>query len=192
MPATPSTMPELGNPANHFNLPEPATGLTRGLADFAESDALLVMFICNHCPFVVHVADQLAAIARDYHDKGLAVVAINSNDADHYPDDAPEKMVTFAEEHALSFPYLFDQDQAVAKLYHAACTPDFFLYDNERRLAYRGQLDGARPGNDAPNDGNDLRTAIDAILKGTPAPDAQTPSMGCNIKWKPGNEPSYA
>lgn len=192
MPATPSTMPELGNPANHFNLTNPATGQTVGLADFAESRALLVMFICNHCPFVVHVADQLASLAADYKEQRLAVVAINSNDAESYPDDAPDKMVSFATAHSFNFPYLFDEDQAVAKLYKAACTPDFFLYDNERRLAYRGQLDAARPGSDAPNDGADLRAAIDAVLAGSAAPEAQTPSMGCNIKWKPGNEPSYA
>jgi len=184
-------MPELGIPANHFNLPDPATGNTVGLADFAGSKALLVMFICNHCPFVVHVAEQLAAIAHDYKDTGLSIVAINANDTDSHPDDAPDRMVEFAKQYNFTFPYLFDEDQAVAKLYRAACTPDFFLYNDQRLLTYRGQLDSARPGSPEPNDGKDLRSAIDATLAGESPSETQTPSMGCNIKWKPGNEPDY-
>lgn len=191
MARTPSTMTDLGIPANHFNLTDAISGETVSLSSFAGKKGLLIMFICNHCPFVVHVKDQLAAIGRDYAGKDLGIVAISSNDIEKYPQDGPEKMKEFAEENGFEFPYLFDDDQSVAKMYKAACTPDFFLYDSMRLLAYRGQLDSARPGNDEPNDGADLRAAIDAVLRGEQPSVEQMPSIGCNIKWKPGNEPEY-
>ncbi|MGF1547771.1 MAG: thioredoxin family protein [Thiotrichales bacterium] len=190
MARTPSTMLDLGTPAPEFALTEPRTGKTVALSDFA-NQPLLVAFICNHCPFVLHIQDAWIEFARDYGARGLAVVAINSNDTTTHPDDAPEKMATRAVEKNYSFPYLFDPTQAVAKAYRAACTPDFFLFDRAGKLAYRGQFDSARPGNDAPNDGADLRAAADAVLVGkTPAAD-QKPSLGCNIKWTAGNEPDY-
>jgi peroxiredoxin len=191
MARTPSTMTDLGIPANHFNLTDAVSGETVSLSSFAGKKGLLIMFICNHCPFVVHVKDQLAAIGRDYAGKDLGIVAISSNDIEKYPQDGPEKMKEFAEENGFEFPYLFDDDQSVAKMYKAACTPDFFLYDSMRLLAYRGQLDASRPGNDEPNDGADLRAAIDAVLRGETPSVEQMPSIGCNIKWKPGNEPEY-
>lgn len=191
MARTPSTMPELGIPANHFNLTDVVSGRTVSLSSFAGRRGLLIMFICNHCPFVVHVKDQLAAIGRDYADADLGIVAISSNDVEKYPDDGPDKMKSFAEASGFTFPYLHDDDQSVAKMYRAACTPDFFLYDDSRLLVYRGQLDGSRPGNHEPNDGADLRAAIDAVLQGQKPSEDQKPSIGCNIKWKPGNEPEY-
>jgi peroxiredoxin len=190
MVATPSTMLELGTPAPDFTLPDPS-GKMHALSDFAGGKALLVMFICNHCPFVKHIADELARLGREYQEKGVVVVAINSNDVEKHPDDRPEKMAEEAEARGYTFPYLFDETQEVAKAYRAACTPDFFVFDSERRLAYRGQLDDARPNNDAPVNGADLRAALDAILAGRPSPERQIPSMGCNIKWKPDNEPDY-
>ena len=193
MAQTPSTMQDLGTPANHFNLPDAVSGETVSLADFADKPALLVMFICNHCPFVKHIEGELAAIGKDYGERGLAVVAISANDVDTHPDDAPDKMKEKAKQAGYTFPYLYDETQEVAKRYGAACTPDFFLYDDERRLVYRGQLDDARPGNDEPVDGADLRAAIETVLGGgTPSAEDQKPSIGCNIKWKPGNEPAYA
>ena len=190
MAATPSTMLPLGTPAPDFRLPDPS-GRIHALADFADRPALLVAFLCNHCPFVKHIQDGFAALAREFQAKGAAVVAISSNDYEAYPDDAPDKMAEEARRAGYSFPYLVDESQAVAKAYRAACTPDFFLFDRDRKLAYRGQMDGARPGNDRPVDGEDLRRALEAVLSGRPVPEDQVPSIGCNIKWKPGNEPDY-
>ena len=190
MARTESTMLELGTPAPEFNLQD-TNGQPVSLADFAQAPALLVMFICNHCPFVKHIRDELAAFAKEYQDRGLAVVAISSNDVANFPDDSPEKM---AEEHAAfgyAFPYLYDESQAVAKAYRAACTPDFFLFDHARRLVYRGQFDDARPGNGVPVSGQDLRAAADAVLAGKRISSTQKASVGCNIKWKAGNEPDY-
>ena len=189
MARTPSTMRPLGTPAPDFALPD-LDGRPRTLGEFAGAPLLLVMFICNHCPFVKHVRAGLAALGRDLREKRVAVVAINSNDVDTHPDDAPDKMKVEAEAAGYVFPYLFDATQAVARAYGAACTPDFFLYDRERRLIYRGQMDGSRPGNDVPVTGIDLRTAVDAALAGRPVTSDQRPSLGCNIKWKPGNEPT--
>ena len=188
MAATESQMLELGTQAPAFTLPDP-DGNLHSLADSA--DACLVMFICNHCPFVVHVRHELARIGRDYGDRGVAIYAINSNDIDKYPQDGPEQMKRDAREHGYTFPYLLDADQSVAKSYRAACTPDFFLFDADKSLVYRGQLDGSRPSNDVPVDGRDLRAALDAVLAGKPVSAEQRPSIGCNIKWKPGNEPEY-
>ncbi len=184
-------MVPLGTPAPRFSLPEPATGRTVSLDDFRDAPALLVVFLCNHCPYVKHIRHALADFAREYQPRGLAVVGINSNDASQYPDDAPDKMVEEVREVGYTFPYLYDETQEVAKAYRAACTPDFFLYDRERRLVYRGQFDDSRPGNEVPVTGRDLRTAADAVLAGRPVPQDQKPSLGCNIKWKPGNEPEY-
>lgn len=183
-------MPDLGIPANHFNLPDAVTGETVSLASAAGSKALLIMFICNHCPFVKHIMDELAAIGRDYTNQGLRVIAINSNDIENYPDDAPDKMALTAQARGFTFPYLMDETQDIAKAYRAACTPDFFLYDESRLLVYRGQLDASRPGNEIPVTGKDLRAAIEACLNDAPIPSTQVPSIGCNIKWKPGNAPA--
>ncbi len=191
MVRTPSTMVPLGTPAPAFSLPEPATGRTVSLEDFRDAPALLVVFLCNHCPYVKHIRHALAGFARDYQAKGLALVGINSNDAAGYPDDAPDKMAEEVRQVGYTFPYLYDESQEVARAYRAACTPDFFLYDRERRLVYRGQFDDSRPGNGIPVTGRDLRAAADAVLAGRPAPAEQKPSLGCNIKWKPGNEPDY-
>jgi peroxiredoxin len=159
--------------------------------DFAGAPALVVMFICNHCPFVKHLADALAQFAAEQIDRGVAVVAINSNDVANYPVDSPEQMVAEAEQRGYPFPYLYDETQEVAKAYRAACTPDFFLFDRDRRLVYRGQFDDSRPESGKPITGHDLRTAIDAVLAGKQPDDKQRPSMGCNIKWKRGREPAY-
>jgi peroxiredoxin len=188
MARTPSTMIELGTPCPDFALPD-TEGHTVRRDDFAHAPALLVMTICNHCPFVVHVREGLAAFAREYMARGLAIVAINANDAQAYPADAPEHMKT---EHASAgyvFPYLYDETQAVARALGAACTPDFFLYGPDRTLVYRGQLDDSRPGNGKPVTGRDLRAACDAVLSGGQPSAEQWPSLGCNIKWKPGNDP---
>lgn len=190
MAATASTMPELGAAAPDFRLPD-TNGKTVWLADFKSAPALLVMFICNHCPFVKHIRSELARLGRDYQARGVGIVAINSNDVVKYPDDGPPKMAEEAKTAGYSFPYLFDETQEVAKVYGAACTPDFFLYDGQRRLVYRGQLDDSRPNNGVPVTGKDLRAAIDAVLAKRPAPGDQKPSIGCNIKWKPGNAPEY-
>ena len=192
MAQTPSTMAALGNPANHFNLLDVVSSRMVSLADLAGSRGLLVMFICAHCPFVKLINEELAALGRDYKAKGLNIVAICSNNVETHPDDAPEKLKAQAETFGFDFPYLYDESQEVAKLYTAACTPDFFLYDADRRLAYRGQLDGARPGNGVPVTGGDLRAAIEAVLAGQAPSPEQQPSIGCNIKWKRGNEPAYA
>ena len=180
----------LGTPAPDFRLPD-LEGKGVALADFADAPALLVMFICNHCPFVQHVRDELARFGREYQEKGLAIVAISSNDVDSHPQDGPDGMQEEAEQAGYTFPYLFDEDQEAAKAYRAACTPDFFLFDSDRQLIYRGQLDDSRPGNDIPVTGQDLRGAADAVLAGQLVPADQKPSIGCNIKWKPGNEPEY-
>ncbi|MBN2491277.1 MAG: thioredoxin family protein [Planctomycetes bacterium] len=190
MAATSSTMLSLGTPAPDFRLPDPA-GRIHALDDFAGKPALLVAFLCNHCPFVKHIREGLAALARDYQQQGVAIVAISSNDFAAYPEDAPDKMAVEAREGGYTFPYLVDASQEVAKAYRAACTPDFFLFDRDRKLAYRGQMDGARPGNEVPVTGEDLRRALEAVLAGRPVPAEQKPSIGCNIKWRPGNAPDY-
>ena len=190
MARTPSTMLALGTRAPDFSLPD-YDGRQHALQDMAAAPALLVAFICNHCPFVRHVRSEFAAFAREYRARGLAVVAINSNDLDAYPQDGPEAMRAEVAEFGYEFPYLVDAAQAVAKAYRAACTPDFFLFDAQRRLVYRGQFDDSRPGNGRPVTGADLRAAVDRTLAGdAPSPD-QLPSLGCNIKWRPGNEPDY-
>jgi peroxiredoxin len=191
MAATPSTMLPLGTPAPSFVLPD-NNGKAVSLEDFKDRPALVVMFICNHCPFVKHVRSEIARAALDYKTKNVAFVGINSNDAEKYPDDSPQKMRDEAEAVGYTFPYLFDGTQSVAKAYRAACTPDFFVFDRDRRLAYRGQLDDSRPSNGIPVTGKDLRAAVDAVLSGKPAKAEQMPSIGCNIKWKPGNAPDYA
>jgi peroxiredoxin len=183
------TLP-LGAKAPAFRLRDPA-GRLHSLQDSAGAPALLVAFICNHCPFVKHIREGLAELARDYRGRGVAVVAINSNDYEAYPDDRPEKMGEEARATGYDFPYLVDEDQEVAKRYQAACTPDFFVFDAEQKLVYRGQMDGSRPGNDVPVSGADLRAALDAVLAGQAVAVEQTPSIGCNIKWRPGNEPDY-
>lgn len=190
MVRTPSTMLPLGTKAPEFSLIN-VDGRTVSLADSADSPALLVIFMCNHCPFVKHLADALAQFAYEYIGKGLAVVGINSNDVANYPADSPEQMVREAEERGYPFPYLYDETQEVAKAYRAACTPDFFLFDRDRRLVYRGQFDDSRPDSGRPITGADLRAAVDAVLAGRKPKDEQLPSIGCNIKWKPGNEPAY-
>ncbi|HEU0013741.1 MAG TPA: thioredoxin family protein [Longimicrobium sp.] len=190
MAATPSTMLELGTPAPAFSLPDTG-GRTVSLADYADAPALLVMFICNHCPYVKHLRAALAELGREYGARGVGIVAVSANDAERYPPDGPEMMRREKEEAGYPFPYLFDETQQVAKAYRAACTPDFFLFDGERRLVYRGQFDDSRPGNGRPVTGRDLRAALDAVLAGRTVPAEQVPSIGCNIKWKPGNEPEY-
>lgn len=191
MAQTPSTMLPLATSAADFNLPEPATGKTVALRDFQDSPVLLVMFISNHCPFVKHIRAELARFTADYRAKGLASVAIGSNDAANYPDDSPARIAEDAKALGFSFPYLYDQSQAVAKAYRAACTPDFFLFDANRKLVYRGQFDSSRPGNAIAVTGTDLRAAVDALLAGQPISLDQKPSIGCNIKWMAGNEPDY-
>lgn len=191
MVATASTMLPLGTLAPSFSLRDATTGATVSLADFDDKPVVLVMFISNHCPYVRHVAAELARIGREYGTQGVAVVAVGSNDVERYPDDAPIRMIEFAAAHGFTFPYLVDESQDVARAYRAACTPDFFVFDADRHLVYRGQLDGARPSNDVPVNGCDLRTALDAALDDRPMPEPQLPSLGCNIKWKPGNAPDY-
>jgi thiol-disulfide isomerase/thioredoxin len=158
---------------------------------FVGKPAMLLMFICRHCPYVVHVQEALAKLGRDYQRKNVGIVAISSNDVTNYPQDSPQGLKEMAEELDLTFPYCYDESQDVAKAFTAACTPDFFLFNEERQLVYRGQLDDSRPGNGKPVTGRDLRTALDAVLNGKPVPVVQTPSAGCNIKWKTGNEPDY-
>jgi peroxiredoxin len=180
----------LGTKAPDFSLIN-VDGRTVSLNDFDGGPALLVIFMCNHCPFVQHLADALAKFADEYMQKGAAIVGINSNDVASYPADSPEQMVREAEERGYPFPYLYDETQEVAKAYHAACTPDFFLFDRDRRLVYRGQFDSSRPDNGQPITGADLRAALDAVLAGKKPSEKQMPSIGCNIKWQPGNEPDY-
>jgi peroxiredoxin len=184
-------MVALGTPAPQFSLSDSVTGRTIALTEFADCSGLLIMFICNHCPFVIHVRDELASIADEYFDRGIGVVAINSNSVDTHPQDGPEHMRNLAEAKGWRFPYLFDETQAVAKSYGAACTPDLFLFDGDMKLYYRGQLDPSRPGNEMPVTGADLREALEGLLGGLEPPKEQRPSMGCNIKWAPGNEPDW-
>jgi len=192
MALTPSTMlMALGAPAPDFSLPDVVSGRTIALKAFEGKQALLVMFICRHCPYVVHVKDALARLGKDYASKDVGVVAISANDAATHPDDAPDKLKAMAKEHGFTFPFCYDESQETAKAYSAACTPDFFLFDAGRKLVYRGQLDDSRPGNGKPMTGKDLRAAIDAVLAGTPVSRTQMPSVGCSIKWKKGNEPAY-
>lgn len=187
-----SRMIELGTPAPDFALPDVVSGRTVRLAHFAAEPALLVAFICNHCPYVKHIRAGFAEFARQYQPRGLAIVAISANDPAAYPDDAPEAMAREAAAAGYTFPYLYDETQATARAYEAICTPEFFLFGRERRLAYRGRFDASRPKSDEPVTGADLRAAADAVLAGRPAPAVQQPSMGCSIKWKPGNAPAYA
>ncbi len=191
MARTPSTMLPLGTQAPDFSLPAPA-GEIVSLSDYRDAPALVVAFLCNHCPFVKHIRDGLARFGADCDDLGVGMVAISSNDVEKYPADSPAEMAREAKSAGYTFPYLYDESQEVAKAYRAACTPDFFLFNRERKLVYRGQFDGSRPGNDLPVTGEDLRSALDALLAGRPIPEDQTPSVGCNIKWRPGNAPDYA
>ncbi|MCM0588980.1 MAG: thioredoxin family protein [Gloeotrichia echinulata IR180] len=191
MVLTASTMLPLGTKAPDFHLPEVVNEKTISVSTFADKKALLVMFICRHCPFVKHIQEQLALLGKDYFNSDLGIVAISTNDAKKYPDDAPESLKLMATELGFKFPLCYDETQETAKAYTAACTPDFFLFDSDRQLVYRGQLDDSRPSNGKPVTGADLRAAIEALLAGQPVPDEQKPSIGCNIKWKPGNEPSY-
>lgn len=186
-----STMLPLGTAAPDFSLTDVVSGQTISLASFAGAPALLVMFICRHCPFVKHVEAELARLGRDYQPRGVAMVAISANSLQTHPQDGPEHLKAQAQEQGFTFPYCFDATQAVAKQYTAACTPDFFVFDQQRRLVYRGQLDDSRPSNGLPVTGADLRQALEAVLSGQPLTPDQKPSIGCNIKWKPGNEPSY-
>lgn len=190
MAATASTMLPLGTSAPDFSLPD-TDGELVSLDDFKDAPALLVVFMCNHCPFVRHILDGLVELIKEYQAKGVAVVGISSNDVANYPDDRPEMMAKLAKQKDFTFDYLYDETQGVAKAYHAACTPDFFLFDKARKLVYRGQMDDSRPGNGILVTGADLRAALDAVLEGIPVPANQKPSMGCNIKWKPGAEPQY-
>ncbi|MBV9726372.1 MAG: thioredoxin family protein [Gammaproteobacteria bacterium] len=187
-----SRMLALGTAAPPFALPDTATGRTVSLDSFASSPALLVAFICNHCPFVKHLLDGFVAFAREFEARGLAVVAISSNDAGSYPADAPAEMARLATLKGFTFPYLYDESQQVARAYEAICTPDFFLFDRDRRLVYRGQFDPSRPGNGIAVSGADLRAACDALLSGKPLPREQKPSVGCSIKWRAGQEPEWA
>ncbi len=190
MVKTASTMLPLGTQAPDFSLIN-VDSQSVSLSDFSGKPALLVMFICNHCPFVKHIADELSALGREYQSRGAGVVAISSNDSTKYPEDSPEQMVHEAENRGYVFPYLFDEEQEVAKAYHAACTPDFYIFDGDQKLVYRGQLDDSRPGNEIPVTGSDLRAALDAVLAGQPVAQQQTPSIGCNIKWVETQEPEY-
>ena len=190
MVLTASTMLSLGATAPFFSLPDTA-GRMVSRDDFQGASALLVIFICNHCPYVKHIQPELVAIAREYMPKGIAIVAINANDATTHPDDSYAKMAEESSRLGYVFPYLYDESQEVAKAYRAACTPDIFLFDRDARLVYRGQLDDSRPGKDVPVTGTDLRQALDALLAGRPVSEEQRPSMGCNIKWKSGNAPEY-
>ncbi len=180
----------LGTPAPDFQLPDPS-GKMIALSDFKSAPALAVFFICNHCPYVKHIQKGLVQFARDYQARGLAIVAISSNDVQTHPEDSPAKMAQEAKTAGYTFPYLYDESQAVAKAYQAACTPDIFLFDAGRKLFYRGQFDDSRPGNGVPVTGKDLRVATDAVLGGKPVPSRQIPSVGCNIKWKSGHAPAY-
>ena len=184
MALTPSNMVKLGSPAPVFELTDATTGWLVRLEDFKDKAVLLGVFMCNHCPYVKHIREGLAQFAHDYQNKDFAMVGINSNDVVNYPDDSPDKMAEEVKAAGYIFPYLFDETQAVAKSYEAACTPDFFLYDKKRTLAYRGQFDDSRPGNNMPVTGTDLRQAVDTLLSGRRVGRDQKPSMGCNIKWK--------
>lgn len=191
MAKTRSMMLDLGTEAPDFNLPDVVSGKTISLNDFAGRKALLVMFICRHCPFVKHIEREIARLGHDYANKDLAIVAISANDAAEFPDDAPEGLKEMATQLGFTFPFLYDEDQSVAKAYSAACTPDFFLFDRSRELVYRGQLDDSRPESGIPVTGKDLRAALDAVLDDRPVSLDQRASIGCNIKWKQGSEPEY-
>ena len=191
MVATPSTMLQLGTDLPKFSLLDVVSGQTVTRNDVDGSGAVLVMFICNHCPYVQHIMEELDRLAGDYIPRGISILAINSNDTNAYPQDGPGPMKELAEKRGWTFRYLFDETQQAAKIFQAACTPDFFLFDGQRRLVYRGQLDDSRPQSGIPLTGRDLRAAMEAVLAGQPVPGNQKPSLGCNIKWKPGNEPSY-
>ncbi|MCA9655269.1 MAG: thioredoxin family protein [Myxococcales bacterium] len=190
MVMTPSQMLALGTEAPAFRLPDPF-GREVSLDDYPDAKGYLVVFMCNHCPFVRHIRDELANLGRELPARGVTMVGINSNDAETYPDDSPARMRAEAETYGYAFPYLVDASQEVAKAYQAACTPDFFLFDGARSLVYRGQLDDSRPSNGVPVTGADLRAAVDALLTGNGPVDKQVPSIGCNIKWKPGNAPEW-
>jgi len=187
-----SMMLPLRTPAPPFSLPDVVSGKTYTIDSFTGKAALLVIFMCRHCPYVVHVQDEIARIGQNYADSGLGIVGISSNDPAHYPDDAPERLKEMAQQLKFRFPFCFDDTQEVAKAYKAACTPDFYLFDRDRRLAYRGQLDDSRPSNNKLVTGRDLRAAIDAVLAGKPVDSNQKASIGCSIKWKPGHAPPYA
>ena len=192
MALTPSTMLALGTSAPPFQLPDVVSGRTISLDTFRDQGALLIMFICQHCPYVQHIKEELARLGKDYVTKSAGIVAISANDARNYPDDAPDQLKQMATTLGFAFPFCYDEDQAVAKAYTAACTPDFFLFGPDRTLVYRGQLDDTRPGNGKPVTGRDLRAALDAVLAGRPVDQDQRASLGCNIKWKRGHEPAYA
>jgi len=191
MALTASTMLALGTKAPDFQLTEVTTGEQVSLHSLYDKKALLVMFLCQHCPYVKHIQEHLALLGKDYFGSGLGIVAISSNDAAKYPDDSPESLGSMAKQLGIKFPLLYDESQRVARAFTAACTPDFFLFDSNHQLVYRGQLDDSRPGNSRPITGSDLRNAIAAALLGKPVSADQKPSIGCNIKWKPGQEPSY-
>jgi peroxiredoxin len=191
MSLTPSTMLPLGTQAPEFKLPDVASDRSISLKEYEGKKALLVMFICQHCPYVQHIKGELTKLGKDYANKDIGIVAISSNDAENYPDDAPGELKKFARVNSFSFAFLYDETQEVAKAYTAACTPDLFLFNKNRELVYRGQLDDSRPGNNKPVTGKDLRAAIDAVLADQPVSKDQRPATGCNIKWKPGNAPSY-
>jgi peroxiredoxin len=191
MVMTASTMLELGTKAPDFELLDVVSDTKVRLSYFESNKALLVMFICTHCPFVKHIEQELARLGHDYGKQGVGVVAVSANDAEHYPADAPAELKSMAKRLGFNFPYLYDESQKVAQAYKAACTPDFFLFDSQQKLVYRGQLDDSRPGNDQPVNGKDLRAALDAVLAGKPISEDQKVSTGCNIKWKAGNEPKY-
>jgi peroxiredoxin len=186
-----STMLPLGTAAPDFALPDVVSGETVSLATFSGAPALLVMFICQHCPFVKHVQQELACLGQDYGPRGVGLVAISANNVATHPQDSPEHLKQMAQSLGFTFPLCYDESQETAKRYTAACTPDFFLFDGEQRLVYRGQLDDSRPSNGLAVTGKDLRAALDAVLAGQPVPEPQKPSIGCNIKWKPGKEPAY-
>jgi thioredoxin-related protein len=190
MAETASTMLELGSLAPDFSLAD--TNGKNVIRDAAMGErGLLMIFMCNHCPYVIHLREELARLGKDYMAKGFGVVAVNANDVETHPDDSPKKMAQEVKKSGYTFAYLYDETQEVAKAYHAACTPDFFLFDQNKKLVYRGQLDDSRPGNGQPVTGEDLRGAMDALLAGGPISSKQIPSMGCNIKWKAGNAPDY-
>jgi peroxiredoxin len=192
MPRRESRMLALGTPAPPFALPDAVSGKVITLDSSRDASALLVAFICNHCPFVKHILDGFVTFAREYEPRGLAIVAISPNDITAYPQDAPAEMAKLARAKGFTFPYLYDESQDVARSYEAICTPDFFLFDRARRLAYRGQFDASRPSSPTPVTGSDLRAAVDALLRNAPVPSDQKPSVGCSIKWKPENEPDWA
>ncbi len=191
MVAVPSTMQALGSPANEFSLPDASDSNALVTLQDAQGKPVLLMFICNHCPFVIHIVEQMVALANQARQQGYAVYAISANDAQAYPQDGPDAMAEFAKVHGFEFPYLYDQSQEIAKAYGAACTPDFFVYDKNHRLQYRGQMDGARPSNNVAVSGADLQGALDDVLASRATSEEQIPSIGCNIKWRAGNEPDY-